>query len=106
MQNISDAFTTKTEFDSYVNQTTGNIDMNRVCQTLSMSIWGLVMAKARATFSLSDLINQKDLKSKYNKMFWMGILIIIAQLFKLSADNSYLQNLTNAAEAKIESEFK
>ena len=57
MQNITDKYGKPTEFDKYVDQKTGQIYLNQLSNVLSAGIWGLVMAKARATFSFVDLID-------------------------------------------------
>lgn len=43
-----------------------------------MSIWGLVMAKARATFTMSDLKDPKEIKGKYTKILYIGVMIVFA----------------------------
>ena len=45
---------------------------------LSMSVWGLVMAKARASFTLTDIIDVNERGKKKNKIFYICILIAIA----------------------------
>jgi hypothetical protein len=55
LQEMEDTWTTPTEFDKFVNQETGNIQISQVCQSLSVALWGLLMAKARSTFSISDI---------------------------------------------------
>jgi hypothetical protein len=51
-----------------------------------MGLWSLVLAKARATFQISDLVDKEHVKQKYSKIFYMGVMIAVAQLLKLSAD--------------------
>lgn len=57
VQNISDAYNTKTEYDAYIDQKSGEIDLNKTIHGLNAAIWGLFLAKARASFQLSDLIH-------------------------------------------------
>ena len=101
-QNISDQFNNKTEYDDYINQKTGQLDLNRLSSALSASIWGLVMAKARATFELKDIIDHNHIKAKYNKMFYMTLMIIFAQMLKYSADHNLLESIADTSETKFE----
>lgn len=57
MQNATDFFNNKTEYDAFIDQKSGQISLNKVSSALSAAVWGLVMAKARSTFGLSDLIH-------------------------------------------------
>jgi hypothetical protein len=46
------------------------------------------MAKARATFALSDLVDPKQIKQKVSKLFYLGLMVGVAQLLKMSAESS------------------
>lgn len=70
-----------------------------------MSLWGLMAAKARAIFKLSDIFEIKEIKKKYKQIAYIGIFIFIAQLLKISADNSYIENIVDEAETKIDNVF-
>ena len=76
-----------TEYDELVDQKTGRIDLSGLCNMLGSGLWGLVFAKARASFKMSDVVDRKQLKSKYNKIFYTCILVIVAQTFKSLADS-------------------
>lgn len=43
-----------------------------------MALWGLVMAKAKASFNISDLLDKDQIKSKYSKIFYIVIMIAVA----------------------------
>lgn len=103
MQNISDELTQETEYDEYVDPQTGRIDLSKVCHMLSMTVWGLVMAKARASFTLSDLFDSSQRKKKSNLVFYICIMIGIAQLLKSCAENKYAENFLNDIEDKLDS---
>jgi hypothetical protein len=60
------------------------------------------MAKARATFQISDILDSQKIKSKYNQIFWLGILVCIAQFLKLSAEHKFLDSMAENTESKIE----
>lgn len=45
-------------YDEYVDYQTGRIKLNRVCKILATALWGLVFAKARASFNMSDIIDR------------------------------------------------
>ena len=66
LQNLTDQFNEKTEYDEYVDKETGQINLNKVCHLLSMTVWGLIMAKARASFKLSDMLDKTQRKKKAN----------------------------------------
>ena len=69
---------------------------------LSVSLWSLVLAKARATFQISDLVHREHVKAKYNKIFYIGVMIVVAQLLKLCADQSFVTTLIDEVESKID----
>jgi len=65
MQNISNQWFTKTEYDAYVDQKSGSLNVDKLSNFVSASVWGLVLAKARASFHLTDLGDSKLMKKKY-----------------------------------------
>jgi hypothetical protein len=95
-------YTEKTPYDEYIDQTNGDIKVNQVCESLSVAVWGLVMAKARSSFALSDLTESKVMKSKLSKMFYLGIMIAFAQILKLSAENNYINHFIDQVEIKVD----
>ena len=103
MQSISDHLTEKTEYDAYIDQQTGRIKLKKLCDFLGSTVWALVFAKARACFQLSDITNRKQLKKKYNMIFYTCLLVLFAQLLKSCADSSYADNLIDNIEDKIDS---
>jgi hypothetical protein len=105
MQNISDKLTEKTAFDDYINAKSGEVDSSKVCHLLSVGIWGLVLAKAKATFSLSDILDPSKIEKKYNKMLFMFLMMLLAQLFKFSSENSLVESVVKTSESKFESQF-
>jgi hypothetical protein len=50
------------------------------------------MAKARATFALSDLTDSKKIKSKFSQLIYLGIMVVFAQGLKVSAENNYINH--------------
>ena len=65
-------------YDDFINKKTGDVKVNQVCDSLSVALWGLIMAKARTTFALADLTDSKKIKSKISKIFYIGIMVAIA----------------------------
>jgi hypothetical protein len=43
-----------------------------------MALWGLIMAKARASFKISDLLDKEQIKSKYSRIFYIVVMIAVA----------------------------
>ena len=76
--------------------------MSQVCNSLSIALWGLVWAKARATFAISDLVDPKQIKAKVSKLFYLGLMVGVAQLFKMSAESQYIDNYVDGVEAKVD----
>ena len=102
MQNISDALTTKTEYDNYIDEKTGQINLSMVCQSLSVGMWGLILAKARATFQISDLLNSSAIKSKHSKIVYLGLMIAVSQLLKYLADYNLVEMTANKIETRVD----
>ena len=67
-----------------------------------MALWGLVMAKARSTFTLTDLVDSNEIKKKYSKIFYIVIMIGVAQLFKISAESKYMDRFVDKVEFNFE----
>lgn len=67
-----------------------------------MSVWGLVMAKARATFTMTDIIDKDKRKQSSNKIFYICLLIGASQLLKSCADNNYADKLVSNIENEID----
>lgn len=67
-----------------------------------MALWGLVMAKARSTFTLTDLVDSNEIKKKYSKIFYIVIMVGVAQLFKISAESKYMDTFVDNIESKID----
>ena len=67
-----------------------------------MSVWGLVMAKARASFTMTDIFNKFERQKKSNRIFYICILIAFAQLLKSCAENDYAERFVNDVEAKLD----
>lgn len=102
MQNITDMLTETNEFDKFVDQQSGKININQICEILSMSVWSLLMAKARASFSMTDIVDSSQRKKKYNQIFYISIMIAIAQILKSCAENNYVENFVEKAEETID----
>ena len=66
MSNLTQFFNSKSEYDAYVKKTTGEIDLSKLQNMLAMSLWGLIGAKARAIFHLSDMFDSQKTKKKYS----------------------------------------
>jgi len=60
------------------------------------------MAKARASFSMTDIIDSSQRKKKYNQIFYISIMIAMAQLLKSCAENNYVENFVEEAERTID----
>lgn len=90
VQNISDAYNTKTEFDAYIDQKSGEIDMNKTIHGLNAAIWGLFLAKARASFQLTDLIHPKQIHLQSKKVFGLAMLLLLMQFLKFSNESSLM----------------
>ena len=69
-------------------------------------MWGLVMAKARHTFQLSDIIERKELKSKYYKICIMALMVAFAQFLKLSADHNLVKNAIEEIESELDDKIQ
>ena len=103
LQGIQDTYNEETRYDDFVNQENGDIKVNQVCETLSVALWGLVMAKAKASFALSDLTDSKLIKQKFSKLIYLGVMVFFAQILKLSAENNYVNHFITQVEIKIDS---
>lgn len=103
MQKVSDMYNEETPYDQFIDKKSGDIKVNQICQQLSVALWGLVMAKAKATFSLADLTDSKKIKSKISKVFYLGIMVAIAQAIKISADRNYVNHFLEDVEIHIDS---
>ena len=79
------------QFSKYVNAD-GNLNLSAVSSTLSMFIWGLVMAKARAGFTAASSKDQGVVSSGFGKMIGLMFLIGVAGLAKWNADSHFLDN--------------
>ena len=101
LQSVSDSLSTPTEYDIFV-QASGNIKVSQVCNSLSVALWGLLMAKARATFAISDLVDPKQIKQKVSKLFYLGLMVGVAQLLKMSAEGNFVDNYVEGVEAKFD----
>jgi hypothetical protein len=77
--------------------------MSQVCQVLSCALWGLLVAKARATFELSDLVDPKLIKQKVSKLVYLGMMVAFAQVLKVSAESNYIDNYVEGIESKVDS---
>lgn len=42
------------------------------------------------------------MKAKYNKIFYIGVMIVVAQLLKLCADQSFVTTIIDGVESKID----
>ena len=69
---------TKSLFDDYVDKKTGEVQVNKLGNQISIVIWGLVLAKARASFHLTDLVDPTLMKKKYKQIFWLSFLLVFA----------------------------
>ena len=67
-----------------------------------MAVWGLVMAKARASFSMSDIFDNDQRKRKSNQIFYICIMLAICQLLKSCAENDYAERFINNIESKLD----
>ena len=63
------------------------------------------MAKAKTTFSLADLMDSNKIKSKVSKVFYLAVMVGVAQLLKMSAENNYINHYLGDIEISIESKM-
>jgi hypothetical protein len=63
-----------------------------------MFLWGLVMAKAKTGFTAAASKDASTTQSAIGKMVGLGVLIVIAGVAKLNADNHYVENIVDAAK--------
>lgn len=89
LQNASDAFNTKTEFDKFVDQKTGEINLSSLASSLSVCLWGLILAKSRATFTMADLVKRDELMAKKKQVLTLTLMMAVAQLLKMLSENSF-----------------
>lgn len=94
--------TEDTEYDEYVNQKTGQIKLSKVCKVLSMMVWGLIMAKAKASFTFTDIFDGQERQKKQNKIFYICVMIALAQLIKSCAENNYAETFINQIEHQLD----
>ena len=66
--------------------------LNTVSSALSVFIWGIVMAKAKSGFSVAGSKDAATVKSTVGSIITMSVLIALASLAKLNADNHYIEN--------------
>lgn len=67
-----------------------------------MSVWGLIMAKARASFTMTDIFDKSERQKKSNKIFYICILIAFAQILKSCAENDYAEKFINKVEHQLD----
>lgn len=60
------------------------------------------MAKARASFNISDMVDQTQRKKKYNQIFYICIMIGLAQMLKACAEYNYVENFVDKVENKVD----
>lgn len=105
LQKVSDFYNNETPYDDLIDKKTGDINVNKVCQQLSVALWGLIMAKAKTTFSLADLMDSNKIKSKVSKIFYLGVMVGVAQMLKISAENNYIEHYLGDIEISIENKM-
>ena len=63
------------------------------------------MAKAKATFSLADVIDTEKRQKKSNKIFYMVLMIGLAQILKSCAENDYADKFISSVEDKLDAKL-
>ena len=87
---------TDINYEDYLNA--GNLNISAISNTLSMFLWGLVMAKAKAGFTAATSKDASAVNSSIGKMIGLGVLICVAGVAKLNADNHYLENFVDTVK--------
>lgn len=64
--------------------------------SLSMLIWGVVMAKVKSGFGAASSKDHETVKSVFTKVVGMTVLIGIATFAKLNSENHYVENWANS----------
>jgi hypothetical protein len=64
--------------------------------SLSMLIWGVVMAKVKSGFNAAASKDHETVKSVFTKIVGMTALIGIATFAKLNSENHYVENWANS----------
>lgn len=85
-------------FEEYIDQATGNISISAISSTISMFMWGLIMAKAKTGFTAAFSKDALTVQSSFSKMIGMGVLIVIAGLAKLNADGHYVESFVETVK--------
>lgn len=57
------------------------------------------MAKSRATFTMADLVKRDELLGKKRQILTLTVMMAVAQLFKLFAENNFGHLLTEKVKA-------
>lgn len=71
---------------------TKNLDVKALCSTVSMFVWGLVLAKAKTGFSAALSKDKEAVGSSYKRFISIIALVGVASVVKLNADYSYVEN--------------
>jgi hypothetical protein len=64
--------------------------------SLSMLIWGVVMAKVKSGFNAAASKDHETVKGVFTKIVGMTALIGIATFAKLNSENHYVENWANS----------
>lgn len=67
-----------------------------------MMVWGLIMAKAKASFTFTDIFDGQERQKKQNKIFYICVMIALAQLIKSCAENNYAETFINQIEHQLD----
>ena len=76
----------------YVNAN-GDIDLSSLSKGLSMFIWGLVLAKAKAGVTAAASKDHKTVSSSYGKTVGIMLLIGVASIAKYNAETNFVDQI-------------
>lgn len=66
-------------------------------------MWGLVMAKAKTGFAAAAVKDSASVQSSFKSMIGMAVLVCVAGLAKLNADNHYVENFMDGVKQQAQS---
>jgi hypothetical protein len=78
--------------DTITSSTSGDLDLKAFSNTLSIFVWGLIMAKARTGFNAASTTDKEEVCSSFKRLISLVLLLTIATFAKMNADFQYFES--------------
>lgn len=76
---------------------TGDLDIKAFSSTLSIFVWGLIMAKAKTGFNAASSKDKEAVGSSFKRLISLVFFLSIATFAKMNADFKYLESWVSDA---------